>query len=83
MKENLPLQFSIIDNGPGVPNQIKDDLFDPFVTSKSTGSGLGLALVSKIVSDLGGVVEYSRENDRSIFSVLLPVWTKSTIEGNY
>ena len=82
-KENLPLQFSIIDNGPGVPDQIKDDLFDPFVTSKSTGSGLGLALVSKIVSDHGGVVEYSRVNDRSIFSVLLPVWTKSTMEGNY
>ncbi len=73
-KENLPLQFSIIDNGPGVPDQIKDDIFDPFVTTKSTGSGLGLSLVSKIVSDHGGVVEYTREENRSVFSVLMPVW---------
>ena len=75
-KENLPLQFSIIDNGPGVPEQIKEDLYDPFVTSKSTGSGLGLSLVSKIISDHGGVVEYSRVNERSIFSVLMPVWAE-------
>ena len=74
-KENLPLQFSISDNGSGVPYQIKDDMFDPFVTSKSGGSGLGLSLVSKIISDHGGVVEYTRVNNRSIFAVLLPIWT--------
>ena len=74
-KENLPLQFSIIDNGSGVPDQIRDDIFDPFVTTKSNGSGLGLSLVSKIVSDHGGVVEYARVKNRSAFSVLMPVWT--------
>ncbi|MDG2474170.1 MAG: ATP-binding protein [Paracoccaceae bacterium] len=81
-KENLPLQFSIIDNGTGVPNQIKDEIFDPFVTTKFSGSGLGLSLVSKIISDHGGVVEYSRRNSRSIFSVLMPVWAKSSTKGN-
>ena len=80
-KETLPLQFSIIDNGDGVPDQIKDDIFDPFVTSKSKGSGLGLSLVSKIISDHGGVIEYSRVNNRSVFSVLMPVWTKCSKKG--
>ena len=75
-KENLPLQFSITDNGSGVPDQIKDDIFDPFVTTKATGSGLGLSLVSKIISDHGGVVEYTRIENRSVFSVLMPVWTE-------
>ena len=80
-KESLPLQISIIDNGLGVPEQIKDDIFDPFVTSKSTGSGLGLSLISKIISDHGGVIEYSRIQNRTIFSVLLPVWTESNKKG--
>ena len=76
-KESLPLEISIIDNGLGVPEQIKDDIFDPFVTSKSTGSGLGLSLISKIVSDHGGVIEYSRIQNKTVFSVRLPVWTES------
>lgn len=75
-QEKLPLQFSIIDNGLGVPEQIEDDIFEPFVTSKFAGSGLGLCLVSKIISDHSGVVEYNRVQNKSIFSVLLPMWTK-------
>ena len=79
--ESLPLQVSVIDNGSGVPEQIRDDIFEPFVTSKSGGSGLGLSLISKIISDHGGVIEYSRVRNRSIFSVLLPIWTESYMEG--
>ena len=75
-KESLPLQVSVIDNGLGVPEQIQDDIFEPFVTSKATGSGLGLSLVSKIISDHGGVIEYSRVQNRTVFSVLLPVWAQ-------
>ena len=81
IKENLPLKFSIIDNGEGVPDQIKDEIFDPFVSSKSAGSGLGLSLVSKIISDHGGVVEYSRVDNRSVFSVLMPVWINYSKRG--
>ena len=78
-KEGLPLQIAVIDNGSGVPDQIKDDIFDPFVTSKSKGSGLGLSLVSKIIADHGGVVEYFRRQGKSIFSVLLPIWTEKNV----
>src|SRR5258707_6927181 len=53
---SLPLEFCVKDNGPGVPEDLLPHLFDPFVTTKSTGSGLGLALVSKIVGDHGGVI---------------------------
>lgn len=79
--ESLPLQFSIIDNGLGVPEQIKDDIFEPFVTSKSTGSGLGLSLISKIIADHGGAIEYSRIQNRTVFSVLLPIWTQANEKG--
>ena len=70
--ESLPLQVCIIDNGPGVPEQIKDEIFEPFVSSKINGTGLGLSLVSKIVSDLGGVIEYSRLEQKSLFTLSLP-----------
>lgn len=72
---SLPIEVRVIDNGPGVPADIGDHVFEPFVTSKRGGSGLGLALVAKIVADHGGVVEYERagEPELTIFRVLLPV----------
>ena len=54
---SLPLEFCVRDNGPGVPEDLKPHLFDPFVTTKAQGSGLGLALVAKIIGDHGGIVE--------------------------
>ena len=54
---SLPLEFCVKDNGPGVPEDLMPHLFDPFVTTKPTGSGLGLALVAKIVGDHGGIIE--------------------------
>lgn len=74
-RESLPLQVAITDNGAGVPEQIKRDIFEPFVTSKSTGSGLGLALVSRLVANHGGVVECESDPGWTTFKVLLPVWT--------
>lgn len=73
--EGLPLEVAVIDNGPGVPESLRPHLFEPFVTSKSSGSGLGLSLVAKIISDHGGVIEYQRLNERTMFRILLPVWT--------
>ena len=72
-KVSLPLEFSIIDNGPGVPDDLLPYLFDPFVTTKANGTGLGLALVSKIIGDHGGVIECESQPGKTIFRVLLPM----------
>ncbi|MFM6854128.1 MAG: two-component system sensor histidine kinase NtrB, partial [Sphingopyxis sp.] len=56
----LPLEITVADNGPGVPDHIVDSLFDPFVTGKRDGQGLGLALVDKLVRDMGGVIQHDR-----------------------
>jgi two-component system, NtrC family, nitrogen regulation sensor histidine kinase GlnL len=69
----LPLMIQIEDNGPGVPDAIKSVLFDPFVTTKRSGSGLGLALVAKIIGDHGGIIECESEPRRTIFRILLPM----------
>jgi len=70
---SLPLEIVIEDNGPGIPPDLLPILFDPFVTTKPNGSGLGLALVAKIVGDHGGVIDSDSRPGRTRFRVLLPV----------
>jgi two-component system, NtrC family, nitrogen regulation sensor histidine kinase GlnL len=71
-KVALPLEFCIKDNGPGVSDDLMPNLFDPFVTTKPTGSGLGLALAAKIIGDHGGIIECESQPRRTIFRVLMP-----------
>jgi two-component system nitrogen regulation sensor histidine kinase GlnL len=70
---SLPLEIVIEDNGPGIAADLLPILFDPFVTTKANGSGLGLALVAKIVGDHGGVIDSDSRPGRTRFRVLLPV----------
>ncbi|NNC37592.1 MAG: hypothetical protein HKO02_09045 [Hyphomonadaceae bacterium] len=72
-KHALPVEVRIIDNGPGIPEALRDRVFQPFVTGKSNGQGLGLALISKIIADHGGLIEVSSEPGQTEFSILLPV----------
>jgi two-component system, NtrC family, nitrogen regulation sensor histidine kinase GlnL len=70
---SLPMMIEVEDNGPGVTEAMKPHLFDPFVTTKRTGTGLGLALVAKIIGDHGGVIECESAPKRTVFRALLPL----------
>tara|TARA_Y100000294_G_scaffold153274_2_gene152074 strand:- start:1121 stop:1936 length:816 start_codon:yes stop_codon:yes gene_type:complete len=70
---NLPLEVSIQDNGEGIAEELQPHLFEAFVSSRATGTGLGLALVAKIVRDHGGLIEFQSQPRRTVFRLNLPV----------
>jgi two-component system, NtrC family, nitrogen regulation sensor histidine kinase GlnL len=72
-RRHLPLMVAVGDNGAGIPEDMRPYLFDPFVTTKRNGTGLGLALVAKVIGDHGGVVEFDSQPRRTVFRVFLPV----------
>ena len=80
---SLPLEIVIEDNGPGVLPDTLPFLFDPFVTTKTNGSGLGLALVAKIVGDHGGVIDCESRPGRTRFRILLPVASGAFQQSTY
>ncbi|MBN2907256.1 MAG: PAS domain-containing sensor histidine kinase [Rhodobacteraceae bacterium] len=72
----VPLQVEIIDDGPGLAPEIAADIFEPFVSGRENGTGLGLALVSKIISDHGGWIAVDSVPGRTVFRLSLPVAPK-------
>ncbi len=76
-----PLFVAVRDNGPGIPEDMRAHLFEPFVTSKASGSGLGLALVAKIIGDHGGLIDVQSRPGRTEFRVHLPVIIEKDAES--
>jgi two-component system, NtrC family, nitrogen regulation sensor histidine kinase GlnL len=83
-RRHLPLMVAVADNGSGIPDDLKPHLFDPFVTTKRNGTGLGLALVAKVIGDHGGVIEFDSQPRRTVFRVFLPLFTPAEVaqDGN-
>ncbi len=73
---SLPLEICVRDNGSGLVPDIASNLFDPFVSTKASGSGLGLALVAKVIGEHGGIVECESLPRRTTFRVLMPLQTR-------
>ncbi len=71
---SLPLEITVSDNGPGIPEELRPHLFEPFVTSKPKGAGLGLALVAKIVNDHGGIIECDTKGRLTTFRIMMPMY---------
>lgn len=75
-EHRLPLQIEISDDGPGIPHELAREVFEPFVSGHENGTGLGLALVSKIISDHNGWISLDSEPGRTTFRIALPVAPK-------
>jgi two-component system nitrogen regulation sensor histidine kinase GlnL len=69
----LPLQVEVVDDGPGLPPDIAADVFEPFVSGRENGTGLGLALVSKLIGDVGGWISVESQPGRTVFRISLPL----------
>lgn len=69
---SLPLQIEVEDDGPGLPEAIADEVFEPFVSGRENGTGLGLALVSKIITDHGAWIAVESRPGRTVFRISLP-----------
>jgi two-component system nitrogen regulation sensor histidine kinase GlnL len=78
----LPLQIEVIDDGPGLPPDIAADVFEPFVSGRENGTGLGLALVSKLIGDIGGWISVDSVPGRTVFRVSLPLAPKDAGEAD-
>ena len=70
----VPLEITVRDTGGGIENELLGHLFDPFVTGREGGTGLGLALVARFVADMGGTVECENIDGGALFRIRLPAW---------
>tara|TARA_Y100001934_G_scaffold219028_1_gene260491 strand:+ start:6768 stop:7865 length:1098 start_codon:yes stop_codon:yes gene_type:complete len=79
---DLPIMVTIADNGPGIPEDLQPNIFDPFVSTKLDGTGLGLALVTKLVDDHGGIIDFDTGPDGTKFRILLPMQKNGEAAGD-
>jgi two-component system nitrogen regulation sensor histidine kinase GlnL len=79
-RPRLALTVRIQDNGAGIPSHIRDGLFDPFVTGRVGGKGLGLALAAKIIAEHDGVIEFESQPRRTVFAISLPLADEPAVE---
>lgn len=77
----LPLQIEVIDDGPGLPQDIAAEVFEPFVSGRENGTGLGLALVAKLLADMGGWISVDSVPGKTVFRISLPVAPKGSDDG--
>ncbi len=80
-RQTLPLQVEVIDDGPGLPQELASMIFEPFVSGRENGTGLGLALVSKIIADHGGWVSVDSVPGRTAFRISMPMAKSKTQKG--
>jgi two-component system nitrogen regulation sensor histidine kinase GlnL len=69
----LVIKIDIIDDGPGIPSGIEDGIFYPMITSRAEGTGLGLSIAQSLIHLHGGLIEYERKDEKTIFSIYLPM----------
>lgn len=81
-RHRLVASIQFEDNGPGVPVQLQDTLFYPFVTGRAEGTGLGLAIAQDLVSRHGGLIEFESRPGRTVFTLLLPFNTHDAADGH-
>ena len=74
-RHSMPIQVEVMDNGPGISEDIRDEIFDPFVSGRNNGTGLGLALTNKIISDHNGLISLNSKPGNTVFRISLPVVT--------
>ncbi len=72
-KHRLVLSLEVEDDGPGIPDELKDTIFYPLVTGRTTGTGLGLTIAQDLVTRNGGLIEFMSEPGRTVFQLRLPV----------
>jgi len=73
IQHKLVLRIDVIDDGPGIPDDIKDKIFYPMVTGRAEGTGLGLSISQRLINQHGGVIECESQPGHTVFSILLPI----------
>jgi two-component system nitrogen regulation sensor histidine kinase GlnL len=81
-RHRLAVRTEIEDNGPGIPEELRERVFYPMVTGKPEGTGLGLSIAQDIVDQHGGVIEFTSQPGRTVFRITLPLDANGNGNGN-